>query len=120
MQGNDAVPVRHRRNMPGSGNNGLTHLGRKFLQIPHGGVLPKNHPAILFRINLQRVTLINNIDSKDLVLLVHRPLDDGYGCDILTVRRKIYGALMVGGELQQGIDVRLQLHIQIGHFRILL
>lgn len=57
--------------------------------------------------------LVNNIDSKDLVLPVRESLDDGCGCDILTVRRKIYGVLMVGSQLQQGIDVRLQLHIQM-------
>ena len=54
-QGNDRIPVGHRRNPAGVDPDGLADLGGKILQLPHGRVLPEHHAAIFFSINFKRI-----------------------------------------------------------------
>ena len=74
-EGDDALPIGHGGDAPGVGADGITHLGGKILQIPHGRILAEDHTAVFFRVNFQRVALSYNIDIVDLVQMLGYFLD---------------------------------------------
>ena len=67
VEGDNAVPVGDRGDVPGGRADGLAHLGGKFLQISHRGVFPENHAPVLLCVNLQRVTFPDTQGSADFL-----------------------------------------------------
>ena len=72
-QGNDGIPIRHSCNPPRIFPNGLTDLGRKVLEVPHGRVFPENHASILLCVNFQRISLPNAQSTADFLGNHHPP-----------------------------------------------
>ena len=66
-QGDDGIPVGHRRDAAGVGADGFADLGGKILQFSHGRVLAKDHAPVLFGINLQRVAFPDLEGSSDFL-----------------------------------------------------
>lgn len=114
--------------------NRFTDLSRKFPQIAHRRVFLKDHLAVLLRINLQRVAAADNTDTENLVLSVRRTLDNfsfvgvdahidpqadrvvrpyKLGFAIFRVPIKIYGVLRERAGLEQAVDVRLELYLDV-------
>ena len=77
--GNDAVPVCHGTDGPGGTAHSLAKLGRKIIQPAHEGILFEDDLAIPAGIDLQRITVTDNIGTKDLVRTHFCALDDGNG-----------------------------------------
>ena len=65
-QSDDGIPVGNSRDTAGVSADAFTDLPGKILQISHGGIFTENHTAVLFRVNLQRVTFANLEGSPDL------------------------------------------------------
>ena len=96
--------------MPGSGPDGLTHLGSELLQVAHRGILTEDHAPVLLRINLQRVTVTDNIDTENLVLVVFGGLDQ---CIFAIFRAgiKIYGDVSLV-DVEQGVHIAVEPDLQ--------
>ena len=71
--GNDGIPIRHSCNPSRIFPNGLTDLGRKVLEVPHGRVFPENHASILLCVNFQRISLPNAQSTADFLGNHHPP-----------------------------------------------
>ena len=112
MHGDDRVPVAHRRDIPGVFPDRLADLPRKIPQIPHRRILLKDHLAVLLRIDLQRVAAADNTDTENLVLVVFGGLDQRV-FDIFRAKLKICGVLRERASLEQAVDVRLELHLDV-------
>ena len=111
-QGNHGIPVTDGGQMAGVLVNGLAELPGKVRQISHGGVFFENHFAVFLCIDFQGVTVTDNMDIENLVLLMGGRLDNTARYDIFDAGLKIYGFLL-GGGLQNGIHVGLELDFQM-------
>ena len=65
-QSDDRIPVGYGSDAAGVGADGLAHLGGKGLQIPHRGILAEDHAAILFGVDLQRISLADAEGASNL------------------------------------------------------
>ena len=90
--GDHAVPVCHDDRCTGGFAQRFAQLRGKLVYPAQQGVLLENHLAVLARVNLKRVTVADNIDTENLVLVVFIGLNQRF-FDIFRAEIKIYGFL---------------------------
>ena len=111
-RGDDAVAV-------GDGDRRASRFAQRFAKLrgklvhaAHKGIFFENDLSVLARVDLQRVAAADNTDTENLVLVVFGGLDQRV-FDIFRAKLKICGVLRERASLEQAVDVRLELHLDV-------